>query len=604
MDWVAWCNQTFDEANVAAPLFLDVEATIHDVASNPSYVTGKIAILDMMNQAAGGLPGCVQRLRQDPRFTRFPDLDPNPRIVLLFASNKSEHLPEPSVLEAWLRGSTGSFERPDVRFICRRPASDPESREIELPGGQKVWIGLIHRQKLTELAALSIALNNAKRHQEVDERFLFELTGLAGHPLLLDPLPFRVGIQAPTTGQHVRVENRSVTFHKFTVHPADFLRFSTVLRLVSDYDYLQRLPIGSHLEAMAREVEAGGRFPTPVLCIPPHGTVIDANASQISQHGGIAMQPYSWHIVDGQHRLFCYYFVDRGARVEDVDVNSYDLANQAEKPAVASGLFLSVNYKALKPPIDLALTHHALSAAWPRDHWVCPKRRVGCVDVDSNLYSARILATRLILELNLKSSHFRDYFRYTGTQERGKTSLQSITTYLSPDFDIRHPADARNPIARHFGMVPGGTGVWTAPDPPPGSLATVFETLVREFDAFVSAVCLNFVPPGGGSGSQVLREYVDANNNVFVALWRLFFRYRFWQLPPSGAALPWPATQSRVDKVLPALKALADGGTLYGAGNRFRSASGVSSLTTALIAAFDDGITPSQPLLSSAVESI
>lgn len=598
MDWVTWHDKTFDTSASPRPLFLNVESTISNLKTNPVYIARKIHIIRQLVEAPDGIAGCVSRLKVNTTYGAFPDLSGEPDVFLLLASNSTEQLPDAEVLGETLRKGTGGFENSDRGYHCE-PVSGSSGLKISFPGGSGLCVGLIERLRLVELAALVRALDWAKRHLDLDDRFLFELTNLTGDPRLLRPMPDRHEVEEVTPGINIQVDGKAVMFQRFAIDPLVLMRLCTVLRLVTDYAYLQRLPDGAHLEAMAMEVSSGGRFPTPVLCIPSQDVTIDSRGSVITQKGGAPLPPYQWHLVDGQHRAFCYYLVDPGKHLQTIDVNCYILTNEADKAAVSSALFLNVNYKAIKPPIDLALSHHALASSWPRASWVCRKSSRDCPHHDSQLYSSRVLATRFLLELNGKSTVFKEFFKLAGAKDPGKSSVQSLSTYLSPDFEIRNPDDRNNPIAARFGTVKGASQFWKVRDPPPEALVRVWPTLVQEFDSFVRTVAGPADPDGEPTNASNLKQMVHRNINVFVALWRVFYTYRLKQAQ-MDVKYTWPVPAHRAHAMMTELIRLQRGHFLYGKKGAYRSGGGVTKLTALMIKKFNEAKSGDEPLLANA----
>jgi len=600
MDWATWIDKTFDSSGIQRRAFLDVESTILDLRTDPVYVAKKVNVIRRLVEAPGGLPDCINRLKANPAYNAFAELTEEPDVFLLFASNSTRRLPDAGLLQKTLRDGTAGFDQNDSRYTCDTGAEGAGLRVVT-PKKKLVFIGLIDRLKLVELAALTKALDIAKRHFDLDDRFLFELTNLAGEPRLLQPMPYDIEVKEATPGSSIKVDGKSVIFQRFAVDPFDLMRLCTVLRLVTDHAYLQRLPDGPHLQAMADEVSNGGRFPTPVLCIPSHDVGIDSKSSTIKQKGGAPIPPYQWHLVDGQHRAFCYYLVDPGKEVQTIDVNCYTLANDADKASVSSTLFLDVNYKAIKPPIDLALSHHALASSWPRASWICRKASKDCPYHDSQIYSSRVLATRFLLELNGKSLVFKEFFKLAGAKDSGKSSVQSLSTYLSPEFEIRYPDDSSNPIARRFGTVKGAESLWKTRNPPPEALAKLWAILVQEFDDFLTVVAGPPNPDGFPENVPALTLMVKRNINVFVALWRIFYRYRF-NRTHDGAKYPWPIAAHRGRAILAELVKQQRERHLFGKHSAFRSGSGVKKLTDLLVRKFDQAKSAGEPALADAEE--
>ena len=579
MDWAAWIGRTYDYNDAQAGLLINIEATVRKLEDEPEYTAEKILQLLRLVDAPGGLVGAIKRLRASPKFDSFEELESEPIPYLLFVSNFSAKLPEASTLRALLRGTKGSLAGCNPGIECTKAGPDEKSIVVTLSGGKKLFVGIVTREKLLELIYTAQALNHAQRHDEVDERFLHELTALTARPVLLRPMPRAVdfaGAAPPTT---ITIDGKPATFHRFSIDPYQFLRMSTVLRLVSDYGFLQRLPEGPHLAEMAFDIQSGGRFPTPVLCIPATDNVVNAKQSRVTHKGGAIISPFQWHIIDGQHRAFCYYLVPPGVKVQDLDINCYQLATPADKGPIASSLFLNVNFKAIKPPIDLALAHYAYVTQWPEDDWV-PRRRGRSQRGDSKLYSARVLASRFLLDLSSAETVFSGFFKFKGTRDKRKTSIQSISTYLSSDFEMHHPSNPDEAFAARFGTVKGGAGIWTVPFPPPDSISAVSEALVDAFDGFLSAVTGTY----GGSrpaAEELLRSLVSKNNNVFVGLWKTFYWYSFVKNPGSGTLPEMP--KKMATRLLPWLVKQDSAGHLAGARNRYRSGSGAISISSAMI---------------------
>jgi hypothetical protein len=583
MDWVTWIERTHDYNGLPGSLFLNAEATTLVLEDNSEYVANKILSFLWLCTSPGGVVGAIDRLHANPAHVAFPKLKTAPRQYLIFFSNRSERLPDATGIRALLRGKVkvGGAVLPgsDPTIECEPAGDQNEAFKVTAPDGSIIHVGIVAREKLLELTYLALALNYAKRHDLLNERFLHDLTSLAGAPALLEPMPHKVGIQTPSAPSPVRVDGKLVTFCRFSIDPFQFIRMCTVLRLVSDYAYLQRLPDGPHLEEMARDIEAGGRFPTPVLCIPADNNQVSPGQNLICHTGGAIVSPYQWHIIDGQHRAFSYYLVKTGSNVQPLDIDSYELASPHDKAAIASALFLNVNFKAIRPPIDLALAHYAYTTQWPGGMWVS-KRRGRLSQGDSKLYSSRILASRFLLELSEKDTVFHAFFKYRGAKDRGKTSILSISTYLGPDFELHDPSDSSNPLAACFGTAPGASGIWTVPDPSPEALRRVWEELVDAFDSFLSDIAVS-TGLAMVDGIKEIQRLVSKNNNVFVGLWRAFYWYSFTRKPTKGAISLMPKATSA--KLLPWLQAEDVAGHLAGPNNRYKSGSGAITLPTQII---------------------
>jgi len=580
MDWVTWLPRTYDYADAMSAIFVDVEASVLVLDDSEEYVTGKILSLKRLIGAPGGIPAAITALRGTPAHSAFPELASAPVPYLIFVSNRSERLPDATVLRNWLKGrSKPVLDGSDPAIECAKVGTDGRTVLVTLPDKTEIHVGLVDREKLLELTYFAIALDSAKRHDLVNERFLHDLTLIAGRPALLEPMPRRIDIYGSSAGAPVRVDGKLVTFYRFSIDPFKFIRMGTVLRLVSDYAYLQRLPDGRHLAEMAQDLEAGGRFPTPVLCIPAPDNIVLPDRHVICQSGGSVVSPYQWHIIDGQHRAFSYYLVRPGAQnIQPLDINCYELASLNDKATIASALFLNVNYKAMKPPVDLALAHYAYATQWPSGMWVARKRG-RMIAGDSQYYSSRVLASRFLLELSDGDTVFHSFFKYRGAKDRGKTSIQSISTYLGQDFDLTDPSDATNPIAQRFGTVPKASGIWTSKDPAPESLKKLWATLVDSFDEYLCIVAES----GSKSlltGTAEMRNLVSRNNNVFVALWRSYFWYAFKKTPGTGP--PAIISKALAGKILPWLDGEMRAGHLSGPDNKYRSGSGANSLSERL----------------------
>jgi hypothetical protein len=579
MDWATWVGRAYDYNDARKPAFINIEATTKVLEDHPDYVAEKILQLKRLADAPGGIVGAIKRLRGDARFSSFEELDDEPVPYLVFVGNFSSRLPDTAALRSLLRGTKGAIPASDPGIELSKCGPDQRAFRVTLSSGKELFVGLINKDKLIELIYTAQALNLAQRQDDVDERFLHELTFLAGRPVLLKTMPRRVEVSGASPPTTITIDGKPATFHRFSVDPYSFLRMSTVLRLVSDYGFLQRLPEGPHLAEMAFEIEAGGRFPTPVLCIPADDNIVNVKDSQVCHTGGAVLSPYQWHIIDGQHRAFCYYLVKPGTKVQDLDINCYQLATPDDKGPIASSLFLNVNFMSIKPPIDLALAHYAYVTRWPEGSWI-PRRRGRSQRGDSKLYSARILASRFLLDLSAGDTVFRGFFKFKGTRDKSKTSIQSISTYLSGDFELQDPSNPSEPIAARFGTVKGASGVWRVPCPPPNSISSLCESLIDAFDGFVVAVTRGYgkSPP---ESEKLLRDLVSKNNNVFVGLWRTFYWYSFVEKTGSG---PIPEMPKRLAaRILPWLVKEDSKGHLAGPRNRYRSGSGAGAISAAMI---------------------
>jgi hypothetical protein len=579
MDWVTWRHPVYDYSCTPVAAFVDFESTVRHLQDTPEYVSEKILSLARVIESPGGILGAIKKLRTKPDYQKLPELKQPPNVYLVFVGNHAEDLPDVGEVQKLLQGKKGRLEGADPGITCKKIGASGQARLVRLTSGTEIRVCLVNREKLLELAYQAIALNFAKRQDLVDERYFHEITALADLPLLLDPMPRRIAIQAASAPTPVVIDGKHVVYYRFTVDPVEFLRLSTVMRLVSDYDYLQRLPEGPHLADMAADIEAGGRFPTPILTIPADDNKQMAAAPFVVHTGGATLTPYGWHIIDGQHRVFSYYLTDPGKGVQSLDVNSYEPANPSDKPSIASALFLNVNFKALKPPIDLALAHSAYASRWNGGGWV-PRKRGRQAGGDSKVYSSRILASRFCLELSGSTTIFKDFFKHRGATDAGRASIQSISTYLGDDFNLRDPADPDNPLAARFGTAPSAAGLWTKLDPTPQSLQPLWDELVELFDDFLRSVCS---ATGGSplSNRERLRELVSENNNVFVGLWRSFFWFSF-EDTFGGKKTP-KVPNSRARRILPWLVKQSDGHRLSGPRNAYRSGGGAVRISERMI---------------------
>lgn len=559
-------------------------ASTGDIRKSFRFVYEWIGRLRMMREAPGGLQGTLARAREHASCTDWPVLEKDVLVFLIFVSNSTARFPVPRFLERYLQGRQGSFKGADARFRVKEEGSD-SGFEVRLPGGTSVRVGLVTRLRLIELTQMALALNDATRSDLVDERFLHDITTLCGLPCLLSPPPSGLTVKNLTPTETIPIQGIDVRSWKMSLDAVEMLRLGTVLRLVTDYAYLQRLPDGDHLQGMADYIGRGGRFPTPILCLMPRTISADQGSSRILQEGQAILEPYLWQIIDGQHRCFCYY-LDSGENRKIVDLNCYQVDREEHEAAVSSSLFLDVNFKILKLPIDLALTHFAHAKAWPRNRWVEKARKgprpAGAPPSDPKLYSSRILATRFLLQLNVRSRHFKDFFRLEGVRPSTSTSVQSISTYLGPDFELRSPDDATSPLASRYGIVPGGLRYWRTRDPAPENLERMWDSLVQDLDDFVDSLLAPSPTHSAEESNAELVQMIRRNNNVFVAIWRTFLSYRYSARPGGLSGRSWPVPPSHARKPMSLLRSLGVAGKLYGPLNEFRSGGGTNRLTALL----------------------
>ncbi len=185
-----------------------------------------------------------------------------------------------------------------------------------------------------------------------------------------------------------------------------------------------------------------------------------------------------------------------------------------------------------------------------------------------------------MLELSGSPGVFKDFFKHRGTTDLGKASIQSISTYLGQEFNLRDPSDGLNPIAARYGTVTGASGIWSVPDPAPNPLKPLWDEIVESFDNFCRDVAI-----GGGfnavTGRDAIRDFVHENNNVFVGLWRTFFWYSF--VKRSGGAVTPAIPRRLAGRVLPWLNKQRNAKRLSGSRNAYRSGSGAARISDKII---------------------
>jgi hypothetical protein len=572
-DWITWKRNTYDLTNSQSDILIDFESTILDLSTNPDYIADKIATLDEIISTNGGNLLEVTR-RARVANPEMDDLGTEPIAYLVFISNNTSKFPSIASIESTLRVGSAHFTRFSPRYTCSPSGNDLLCFQATLPTGARVNVGLIGRNKLLELVSLAEALHHASQPDLHDDRFLYEFTSVTGAPRLLSSLPAQIVVQNATVPEPVVIDGRNVTFVKLSAKPVDFMRMASVLRLVNDFGYLQRLPVREHLEKMAQFVDSGGRFPTPLLCVLPYGTILQPapvvpqvgaspTPGPISSHirllGAGAVNPYSMAVVDGQHRAFCFYLANNFSP-PPIDINCYILTNDDDRAFISSALFLNVNYRALPPKIELALIHFAYAKSWPSG-WISRKKGRGVLNYDSKLNSARVLATRFVHELSRPNRHLDGVFRVDPIQDPTRQPIQSVTTYLSEDFDWPLAGDAANPVARVFGTaLITATRDWTLDAPTPEDLTAVWPKLVDEFELYLDLVTHT---SAGGNGAKLatLISMIRENPNVFTALWKVFFALRFGAPVSVGhplrAGLGWPPSSADATRIMGKLETLS-----------------------------------------------
>lgn len=569
LDWSAWRKITYDLENNQKPIFIDVEPTRQK--ENPlDYVTNKVVILEEVSLFNKGLAAaCSNPAKDYKREDRDPrDLpESDPEAFLFFVSDAWETLPPADEIQARLNGLPGPG-----KFTCHTVTSAypgaPVAIAVKTPSELIIHIGLLAHNKKLELVKLARALTQSKRQLEHDERFLFELTVLAGSPRFLAEIPQSVEVLNATSAEPNNVGTKTVQFVKFSIRPENFLRLATVLRLVSDFSFLQRLPIIPHLNSMAEYVQRRERFPTPLLCILPKGTIIQSPTPgqwRLQMDSSRFIKPYSTQIVDGQHRAFCYYLAP-GGNLRDIDINGYVLTDEADRAAVASSLFLNVNYLPAIPPIDLALIHFAHATTWP-NKWIGARRGSGYAE-GAIVQSPRALAARFLYELSQPRRLFEGFFRVRGVQEDEETPISSLTTYMIDDFDILDPSDKNNPIAQVYGLVPGAEHVlWRVKEPTPADLLALWPELVNQFENFVKAT-VGYTNESATGRLDDLKAWSSDNINVFVGLWKCYYWARFGRpTPRTRKGLPalaprWPVAPDATARLMTRLDNLQKEGRL------------------------------------------
>ena len=285
------------------------------------------------------------------------------------------------------------------------------------------------------------------------DRCLFELTSkignsdyaLSGTPLV-ESIPVTVlSSQKPDPTTDTFTPNASVTLghhvytHRLRIRLKDLLRMTVVERTLNDVGALQRLPEPSHMKTIAKEGLLKNRvFVNPIVISTTEDFIVQRDPSTSQDYvkaktGQTFLSPYSWSLIDGQHRAFSGYSVDLDApALANVE---FDVVIQYLNPTsipkeirndINADTFFDLNYRTLPPKPNIALVRSTEISSWPNG-WI--DRETGRM-----IYSARVLAARFLLELN-KNGPLKDRFGYSGMHiGRNQISLTSFSTYLGGDY--------------------------------------------------------------------------------------------------------------------------------------------------------------------------
>jgi len=368
---------------------------------------------------------------------------------------------------------------PQVQSVVSKGVDVPGAFDVTTPAGETIRVGQISRKEMLDWITTLEALEDAKPrfYGQITDRLFWDMTRFAfgrDNALSMNTSYRRRkrkqvnlneienlrsgGVQEFTVGPFGARVNIEADVYQFALRQDDLANLVQVERTMNTPEALQRTAMASHLASMARSWVSGKRSHLPIIVIADENTSFNMDLTA-RRHGLESsediIEPFGWRVIDGQHRVFSAYYKAPCAIANQftLDVLMYKFRINrvtgalptAEQMNEASGeIFYDVNYRAVTPPLEVALNHMAR----------CEKFSTGWVGkggnkagFDRDLYSARIHAMRFLQELNKNSNVLANKIDlyaqglvedFAGAPGGTRKLLQpkSITTYMQKFFEF------------------------------------------------------------------------------------------------------------------------------------------------------------------------
>ena len=365
----------------------------------------------------------------------------------------------------------------------------PGAFDVTTPAGETIRVGQISRKEMLDWITTLEALEDAKPrfYGQVTDRLFWDMTRFAfgrDNALSMNTSYRRQkrkleslgeienirsgGVQEFTVGPFGARVNIAADVYQFALKQDDLANLIQVERTMNTPDALQRTAMASHLAGMARSWVSGKRSHLPIIVIADENTSFNLNPASARyglQSNEDIMEPFGWRVIDGQHRVFSAYYKAPVAIANQftLDVLMYKFQivpgtgalPTAEQINEASGeIFYDVNYRAVTPPLEVALNHMARCEKFSTG-WIGKKgNKAG---YDSDLYSARVHAMKFLQELDANSNVLADKIDlyaqglvedFAGAPGGTRKLLQpkSITTYMHKFFEFGWRGAGLNPL--------------------------------------------------------------------------------------------------------------------------------------------------------------
>jgi hypothetical protein len=513
----------------------------------------------------------------------------------------------------------------DYRFS----ASTGGSVTITTPYGCDVIFKILNLGEMADVLATIEAIAGERPHVDqqsaVYSRILTELTSLIGsnegelfvekpmkslscvrvHSMREKLLGSKV--TSVYSSQETQLNGLPTPTYRFTMKASELMKATRVMRTVSNIGSLQRIPKPSHMKMISSDL-GDKLFVNPIVVSTNKLLSIRHSEKKgdhiLPQADPKIITPYSWDLIDGQHRVFACYYTDPELDPEfEVVLFNHPLDDTEEDRAIIdksnSSIFYDLNYRIMKADPEIALVRAAYINEWTTKRW----------DSESPLQSSRVLASRFLIELDSTPGPLKGVFHFRGLAREESLSIKSVSTYFSQCFEFDHRGRV-NPgghsdksllrVYDHKGVIRDSVRVAFEPEeefpdgsrgdpegPTPSFMAgkNFWEASVMDFNKFLQAISSN------ARVGDKLFTWVAGGSHVLPALFHTYVAFLKTKLiiPTRTAAENRRWDVDLIDKIAKHLDDKNTAGVLIGneaAGmsSDYTGASGVSTLRRELIA--------------------
>jgi len=417
---------------------------------------------------------------------------------------------------------------------------------IEAIGGTAYDSSMQLNQKNTTL------VNNGMNHFAYS-RIVAELTKTASpNHILLTESP---NIMIPLKSVHAEIDpstslynpklsmmgGHNVETYRFEIDAEQLIMLTQVIRTVSKTGALQRIPDKGHMNSIA--VDLGKKmFVNPIVTSTNQLLRIkrDSGNNFLEIDGTKPVVPFSWDLIDGQHRVYANYYVPPGTNASfEVVLYRYSSSiNDELKDKINSQIFYDLNYRTKPADPEIALVRSAYTDSWTGDWDSYDPISLNVV------FSRRVLASRFLIELSELDGLMKGIFNFRGLKSDESISLKSISTYFKDNFSFEargrktpggHERKSILKIYDTLGVKSKGVNVGFAPNneypkagvgapigPSPEKMENTYfwKESTKDFNNFLNALENNTNIKNG-----LLRTWTLKNTCIMPGIWQFYIAY-------------------------------------------------------------------------------